>query len=388
MYRDRVFDNLWQTARVNGVLQLNTAVEAVPRNYLDLPALLGSLPSLRVSGDFPEITAFETLRAPLVHSGMAGVQQLLRRGLLLETNFLFSQSASLLTTDRWNRDASVAGSAPASQRRFNNSLPALLSRSNDGSSDYRALTITARQQTAKLIWQASYSWSVSHDNQSDPLLGAFYDLGFGGTPISGRATFLQQFDPSSSWGPSDFDQRHNVVILGLVDLPSFLRGWQVGGLAAFRSGFPFTVLSPFTISTPPLLQNSADVIDPGAVWANRSEVTGGVQLLNASAFASAGSHIGNSGRNGYYGPGLLNIDLSLSRRFPIRKFGEQSAIGFRIDAFNFLNHANLGNPESRLGNQNFGIALKGRTARPNAFRLFGPLDETGRRIQLSVRFEF
>jgi len=59
-----------------------------------------------------------------------------------------------------------------------------------------------------------------------------------------------------------------------------------------------------------------------------------------------------------------------------------------VDAFNVLNHANLGNPESRLNFSNFGIALKGRTARPNAFRLFGPLDETGRRIQLSVRFEF
>jgi hypothetical protein len=390
MYRDRILDNAWQTVRVNSVRQLNSAVEPVPRNYLDLPVLLSSLPDLRVLSDFPEITSFgRDFRSPLIHSGMLGIQHLAhRRSLVLEADFLFSNSGTLLSTDRWNRQGSVPGSELADKSRFNNDLPNLLYRGNEGRANYRALTLISRQQTSRIIWQASYSLSLSRDNQSDPLLGDLYDLEFSGSPAPGNATFIRQFDPTSSWGYSDFDQRHNLVIFGLADLPGFLRGWQIGGLSAFRSGFPFAVIAPTTPATLPLLENPADVVDPSRIWADRQPVPGGVRLLNGDAFASAGSRVGNSRRNALHGPGFMNVDLAVSRRFLLRSLGEQGAIGFRIDAFNVINHANLSNPEARLGSDDFGIAFKGRTARPNAFRILGPLDETGRRIQFSVRLEF
>ena len=60
----------------------------------------------------------------------------------------------------------------------------------------------------------------------------------------------------------------------------------------------------------------------------------------------------------------------------------------RADAFNLLNHANLDRPQNVVGASDFGVALYGRTDRFSSFPGSIPLDETPRRIQLSIRLEF
>jgi hypothetical protein len=249
------------------------------------------------------------------------------------------------------------------------------------------MSILLRHRTRRWNWQASYTLSHTRDNQSDPVLGDFFDLGFSRTPFSGRASFTRQFDPDSDWGNADFDQRHNVVFYALTELPRIFRGWQFAAVGAIRSGFPFSVeIAPIFGS--PLAHNRADVVAPDRVWADRRDVNGGVLLLNRDAFASPGDRIGSLRRNAFYGPGLFNIDIGLSRRFRFSRLGDTGALGFRVDAFNVLNHANLGNPVVRLNADDFGVAYRGRSARPNAFQILGPLDETGRRLQFSVRAEF
>ena len=112
-------------------------------------------------------------------------------------------------------------------------------------------------------------------------------------------------------------------------------------------------------------------------------------LLNTKAFAqSPAGQQGNTGRNAFIGPGLYNIDISLSRSFPIRRLGESGRLTVRADVFNFLNHSNLNSPQPLLGQDDFGVALYGRQGRQSGFPAVSPLNETARQAQLILRLEF
>ena len=122
----------------------------------------------------------------------------------------------------------------------------------------------------------------------------------------------------------------------------------------------------------------ADVVDPKHVLlANPIIVPGGKVLLNTRAFApSPEGHQGNTGRNAFLGPGLYNLDISLSRSFPLRWLGESGRLTFRADAFNVLNHSNLNSPQPLIGQDDFGVALYGRQGRQSGFPAVSPLNET------------
>src|SRR5262249_2216430 len=144
-------------------------------------------------------------------------------------------------------------------------------------------------------------------------------------------------------------------------------------------------------ANPVILYNSrADLVNPAtAVLEHPTPVTGGKLLLNAAAFApSAGSKQGNTGRNAFGGPGLYSVDISLARSFALRRLGEASRFTIRADAFNFLNHTNLNNPQSLIGQPDFGVATYGRQGVGNGFPAVAPLNETARQVQLILRLEF
>jgi hypothetical protein len=117
-----------------------------------------------------------------------------------------------------------------------------------------------------------------------------------------------------------------------------------------------------------------------------------VRLLNPAAFAEAAtSTLGNAGRNAFGGPGFYSVDLSVARSIALRWLGEGGRLRLRADAFNVLNHANLGNPDSVFTlplTSTFGIATFGRQGTQSGFPAVSPLNETPRQIQLSVKVEF
>ena len=51
------------------------------------------------------------------------------------------------------------------------------------------------------------------------------------------------------------------------------------------------------------------------------------------------------------GPGFINLDLGLTRRFQVR---ESQSLEFRAEAFNAPNHVNPQNPSAALNSQTFG----------------------------------
>src|SRR6202022_2900013 len=164
-----------------------------------------------------------------------GIQQRITGNLTLEVNGLGTYGRALITTDVINRSFSTLTG------RYNPSLPDIAYRANQGFSDYNALTAVVRYRTSRGMVQGSYTWSHAIDNQSDPLIGDFFNLNF--TSIqstadsNGRSAFSVQFNPLADRGNSDFDQRHNLVLFSYWNLPTpfsaskarlLLRDWTFG----------------------------------------------------------------------------------------------------------------------------------------------------------------
>jgi len=410
IFYDRPFDNLWQRLRANSIVLGSFPITASRTEYLTPVAqLLTAFRETRFAQDFPEPTLYQTdLRDAYVHSYFLGVQHPLTDTLTLEVSGLGALGRKLITTDLVNRSFSQpidpVDFATNPFGRFNPALPDVSYRSNQGNSSYQALAVTARYRGRRSQLHLAYTWSHTIDYQSDPLLGDFFDLSFarfagGGGGGDQQAAFTRQFDSRSDRASSDFDQRHNLVIYSLWELPALFadsaagalfRGWQFSQMAAFRSGFPYSVNVPTEISFDGefLVNNRADVVNPASAE-TEGQAAGGQLLLNAAAFARpAAGRLGNSGRNAYRGPGLFNIDISVSRSFGLPWLGEAGRLLFRADAFNLFNHANLNNPDSFLTSEDFGVALYGRQGRSSGFPAAIPFSETARQIQLLLRVEF
>jgi hypothetical protein len=351
---------------------------------------------------FPDLTLLDpNLRDAYVHSYFFGVQQQLNENWTLEVNTLGSLGRKLITTDIVNRSYSNPDYS-----RFNSDLDNISYRSGQGGSDYNALTAVTRYRTRRAQFQVSYTWSHTIDNQSEPLAGDFFNLLFvkigASDSRSDISAFSRQFDSRGDRGSADFDQRHNLVFFSIWDLPRWLDGtragflfrdWKFSQLAAFRSGFPYSVREPVSVdfSDPVIIDNGrADLLDPSrAKLSAPVAVPGGKLLLNAAAFRQSPlNRQGTSGRNAFGGPGLYNIDISLSRSFPLRWLGEAGRFTFRADAFNVLNHANLNNPQPFINEPDFGVAYYGRQGRQSGFPAVSPLNETARQVQLILRLEF
>ena len=387
LFYDRPFDNLWQDVR-NNSFALAT-FNAQFGNYLaPLPTILHSYTGQAFASDFPHLTLFRNdLRNPYVETYFLGIEQRLKSNWSLTVNGMGALGRRLITTDQVNRRIAT----------YNPDLPLISYRANQGSSSYHALATVIERRVAGGHLHGAYTWSHSIDNQSDPLAGDFFDLSFAGTsPVQAsrpQAGFTRQFDSHIDRGNSDFDQRHNFVFYSIWNLPApssftwaswLLRDWKFSQLAAFRTGEPYTVFANSGLS---LVHNRADL----AVTQldNSTPVMGGIRLLNAADFRQPpDGQVGNLGRNALYGPGIFNVDASLSKTLPLPRLGEAARLVLRADAFNILNHANLNNPDSRLADSTFGIALYGRKGFDTGFPALAPLNERAREIQLLLRVEF
>ena len=125
-------------------------------------------------------------------------------------------------------------------------------------------------------------------------------------------------------------------------------GWQVNGIGYFRTGLPLTVtqtqnvLSTGTGNRPNRTCNGT-LSDPTIdKW------------IDASCFTpptDTTATYGNSGRGILRAPGQSNIDASLIKN---TRFGHVNT-EFRIEAFNIFNHPQFANPNTTLGNAQFGI---------------------------------
>ena len=408
IFYDRPFDNEWQVISNNSIVRATAAFGSAPVNFLaplrDVSQSFDGPPSFDLT--FPRLTLYQPgIRTPYVESWFVGVQRQLTHNLMLDISAPGSAGHQLITSDIVNREFSLPQPAPPGNilRYLNPDLVRMAYRANQGQSQYRALTVTARYRGPRTYAQVSYSLSRSRDNQSDPLTGDVFNLGSARTgyaPDSNQTEgFTRQFDSAADWGNSDFDQRHNLVSFATWQLPGptatslpgrLLRDWRLAEVTAIRSGLPFTVTAPGPGAST-IFVNRAN-LKTGVPASADQPAAGGRVLLNYAAFGMpAGEALGNTMRNQFYGPGLFSSDISLARSIRLTGMGEAARLEFRADAFNFLNHANLNNPAASWSPDSatgFGLARYGRAESAASFPILTPFAESGRQVQILVRLFF
>jgi hypothetical protein len=78
----------------------------------------------------------------------------------------------------------------------------------------------------------------------------------------------------------------------------------------------------------------------------------GARYFDTAAYAPVTqARLGNSGRNTLRGPGVVNLDASLFRTFPLR---ERMNLQFRAEAMNATNTPHFNNPASSVNSTSFG----------------------------------
>jgi hypothetical protein len=127
--------------------------------------------------------------------------------------------------------------------------------------------------------------------------------------------------------------------------------WELNGIVTLESGVPFTVVDGVDQSLDGVAGDRPDQVgDPNGPWSNHGQEV--AQYFNTSAFVlNSPGTFGTAGRNTLIGPGLFNVDYSMTKTFPIH---ESVNLQFRAEAFNLFNHANFDNPNSTLNSPLYG----------------------------------
>ncbi len=250
----------------------------------------------------------------------------------------------------------------------------------EGNSSYNALQVEVnRRLTRRLQFRANYTWAKNLDTNS----------GLTGAQANNQSQMiLDRNDLRRDWGPSALTPTSQASISAHYEFPfgdakgvglrnKLAGGWQVNGITTLLSGFPLTPTVGSNRS------GDGNTRNPDRPFRNAS-FTGpvsGREVLRAQgrwydpqAFVvPAVGTWGDLGRGVLRGPGLANVDLSMSKNTSL---SERVGLQFRAEFFNAFNHTNLGNPNP--------IAFSGTAPSPSA-GLITSTATLSRQIQLGLK---
>jgi len=269
---------------------------------------------------------------------------------------------------------------------------------NEATESYNALqAVVNKRVSAGLSFLAHYTWSHAIDHESYQFL----------------------IDPAIGRGNSYYNRRQAFVFAGDYDLPfgkdkmfgsnlprwtqQVVGGFQLNGTLSLMGGLPFT---------PSYNEGSEDNdvgAADGAVFLNKTgsgfhakkgsyNATGNyVPYLPTSPYSLGQSSLGegnpsswgaysrpavgtwgNLGRNSLWGPGMINVDSTLSKNIDI---WEKVKMQLSVQAYNTFNHTNLGNPNTCIDCQtDTAGAITSTVASQDGTSM--------RRLQFAARFTF
>jgi hypothetical protein len=328
------------------------------------------------------VTFFETdRRTGYSHMFNFGYQREIGGGFLAEVSFLGNLSHKLpsgslslnqVTPDRLAQ-AIAEGRTPAqADRPFPQFSNVNIQNPTLGDSRYYAgVARIERRFAGGFSMLGTYTWARAFNSYTD------------GGSLGADVGFSNFYNRTADWGPTGNDIRHRLTMTSVYEIPigkgrkllpehwlgAVVGNWSLGGLLTLQSGEPFTVNTQV---------NNTFVFSAGA---QRADVLHNPNLPNdekslgrwfdTSAFVQPAQFtFGNQGVNILRADGVVNLDMSILRNFPI---GESSKVQVRGEFFNITNHPNFGGPGAILNAPGFGVVSGA-----------GP----GRRIQLGARFVF
>ena len=434
IFHDRVFDNIFGNARSNPPFQgtfLNIPSTVLTPEQIPAPATQPAPGTTFSNGANQVVTLLDpNIRQPASQNWNFGIQRSLPGGAVLELNYVGSHATHVIRIlDAVPPDPAliqqniascvaqggclpgdpqgvISGSAlygginnpgtlviPPSIRETAlqtaaNFPPSSITRTN-ADSRYNALQATVTKQLSHgLQIGGAYTWSHATDDSNDPLTP---EQGTGSFPVDSR-------NPNTvSRGNSDNDIRQRGVVDFSYELPfgtgkSFLsqgvlgkglEGIQISGIVSAQTGHPYTVFtSAFDNGRTGIASFSyPDVI--GSPFASSGpQISANGVRTGASDLAAFSDtflgHIGDSGRNQFYGPHYTNVDMVLMKNIRIN---ERFRMQFRSEFFNLLNHPQFQQPGNIVEQTNtFGLSTQTIT-RPDA-------TTSARQIQLALKLLF
>ena len=229
------------------------------------------------------------------------------------------------------------------------------------SSNYHALQAKLdRKFSGGLLLTTAYTYSKA--------LGYVNE---GSNTINSTIGGLQNYigDIRSNYAPLAFDRRHTIVSSVIYELPFgkgknllssgvgslLLGGWQASSIVTVMTGLPLNFTGGSPLNAPgdqqvPNLTGSLTILHgigapgPGVTpWfdVTPSNVVNNVPQCRGPFCQTAPGVLGNIARRDFSGPGLVNLDASVFRRFP---FKERMNLEFRAEAFSVTNTPQFDKP--------------------------------------------
>ena len=267
-----------------------------------------------------------------------------------------------------------------------------------GNSTYEGMQATLERRFSKgLGLSANYTWAHAYDN-------------FNQEPLTLPNGSVNEYN--FVWGNSHLDVRNHFTLTMNYELPfaknakgvtgAAAKGWEADLIANAEGGFPFTVTNASGAVAIPIGAPSADRVNqisdpwtPGPVAANpnpacqTSFAQGGIAptrvrvidgppgtaWFNPCAFAQqAAGTWGNEGINSLHGPGYVDFDFGVSKKFSL---SERAKLQFTAQTFNLFNHPAFAPPVALLGAGGFG-----------GFGGMAPFLYVSRNLQFALRLSF
>jgi hypothetical protein len=314
------------------------------------------------------------LRTPYVYQYNMQLQQQLAPGTVLELGYLGYDAHKLTGLVDANPFALGTNS------RLDSNFSYLDEFQNVTKAHYDGMTVTLRKEYTDMhgwgrsFFTLAYTWSHELDNVSG------FRQRNSGVPYYNHDLFMAS---------GDTDLRNTLVFSGGWDLPfdrwggpkAILGGWSLYPIITWHTGFPLDVFSDlYTTNSDPgpsgagdagsthadLVGNSVGILNPkpfqtingnsGNYYFNPANFsTARLDSLDAIAQNDASQlpyyTYGSLPRNAFRGPGAVNVDMTLAKKFALR---ENATIELRVDAFNLFNHTNFSNPDTSITDSTFG----------------------------------
>jgi hypothetical protein len=293
---------------------------------------------------------------PYAQHWMASIERQFSGSTLVSLSYIGTSTHHLLVLEEANPanpalclslGSAVCGpfNEQAARTQFSSAFGSVELQRTIANASYNALEASIKGTTRGLDLLASYTFSKSLDQST------------------GLSEPVNPVDPSLSRGLSSFDLRHNLVTSFHYAVPGLKTanrlnwvgtGWAVAGIARFTSGLPVTLFNnndTSMLGTIPNGINNNGVDTPA--WSGKSlsintNPRGGDAVFDKSQLTlPAPGTMGNARRRFFSGPGLENLDATISKTI---SFHDTHAIEFRAEAFNVFNHAQFFGPASVEGN--------------------------------------
>jgi Carboxypeptidase regulatory-like domain len=306
---------------------------------------------------FLQPTVFD-FKPPVVYSWNLGLQTKLPYALIFDIAYVGSESRNLLRKEQinavpygakflsQNQDRTLAPSTvPGATALPDDFLRPYIGYAGirmwkfDAYSNYHSLQTAINRRFDKgLLVGVSYVWSknlgISNDDQTD----------------FNRPNSSPEDVRRADYSYSSYDRPHSFTANFVYQTPKVAHGtlgglvndWQISGVYHWTSGTPYAInfsipgigASNLTGSGSDNNVNARVVVngDAGKGWTGDPYAQ-----LNTSAFAppQPGSQGFESARFFVHGPPINNLDMSISKSFPL---GRSRKFEVRLDAFNALNH--------------------------------------------------